>query len=101
VAEGSGEQGRDVLGLVVGDLEAIGPPVAGHRLLGRELCLVGDAIRWIRPDQVRLGRFPEHSAHVGWIGGVTAQEAMISQGVEVAPADRRLVWDVRRVIGID
>jgi len=38
------EERRDVLGLVVGDLEAICPPVASHRLLGRELRLIGDTV---------------------------------------------------------
>ena len=75
--------------------------MAGHRLLGRELGLIGDAIRRIGPDQVRLGRVPEHPPDVAAIGRVAAQEPMVAQGIQLAAADRGLVGEVRGVIGID
>ena len=101
MAERRGQQGRDVLGLVVGDLEAVGPAVAGDGLLGRQLGLVGDAVRRVGPDQVRLGRLAEDPADIGGVGGVAAQQAVVAQGVEVAATDGRLVREVRGVIRID
>ena len=101
MAERGGQERRDVLGLVVGDLEAVGPPVAGHRLLRRELGLIGDAIGWIGPHQVCLHRFAEDPPDVGLIGRVTTQQPMVAEGVQIAAADGRLVGEIRGVIGVN